>query len=116
MTTTRPDSSSRFVPVSEHVRERASRARRADAWRRGELLWLLAITLVAAVLRFWRVEVWSVSAAEAATYRDATAVSGEGWSVLPSFVGLLFESGLLPRHGEGWLLLPFLFAATLAVP
>ncbi len=103
----------------------AARAGTASAtgvlgWTRGELAILLLVTIGAVALRLWRVEVWSVSAAEAAMWRDATAV-GEAagasrWSLLAVLLRVLFDGGVLPMHGEGWLRLPFLFLSTLTVP
>ena len=116
MNATTDEQSGPFVPVSETLRENAERSRVATAWPRGELVGLALITLVAAAARFWQVEIWSVSAAEAETWRIATARAPGGFSPFDYGLRALFESGLLPPHGEGWLRLPFLFLGTLAVP
>lgn len=117
MTTNQREQSDRFVPVSEKIRERIERSRLGDSWPARDLLVLLGIAAVAAALRFWQVEVWSVSAAEADTWRRATTGGdGDGFALPVVGLRLLFDNGLLPTHGEGWLRLPFLFAGTLAVP
>ncbi|MCR9245493.1 MAG: hypothetical protein NXI31_10705 [bacterium] len=85
-------------------------------WSRWELLLVIGITLLAAGVRFFGVEVWSMSAAEAMTWRHATVAATESWRLSDLLVRVFWESGLLPSHGEGWLRLPFLFVATLAVP
>ena len=95
-------------------------------WSGRELLVLFAITGVAAALRLFRIEQWSVSATEAATWRSITQpmdgasgiLAGEAgpYPLVPLALRWLIDVGLLPFHGEGWLRLPFAFAGIVAVP
>lgn len=96
------------------------------AWTRAQVVMLLAITLLATMIRLLRIEQWSWSEAEAFTWQWITAplrssdglfASGDGWSPL-AYLGLrgLCGLGILPSHGEGWLRLPFGFAGVLVVP
>lgn len=83
---------------------------------------LLAITLLAAVLRLHGLSQWSYDAAEAAGWQ-AVAAPGPagplpsptaplGWLLLQAAAAL----GLLPTSGEGWLRLPGALAGALAAP
>jgi hypothetical protein len=103
-----------------------ARAAPAAAFSSAALAALAFVTAVALVLRLWRVEQWSWSDAEASMWRAITQpLTGDGglfagefrWSPLPA-LGLrwLFDSGLLPSHGEGWLRLPFAFFGAITVP
>ena len=95
-------------------------------WTRAQVVALLAITLLATLLRLLRIEQWSWSEAEAVTWRAITLplAGANGFfstseSNTPAvYLGLrwLCESGWLPSYGEGWLRLPFAFAGALAVP
>ncbi|HLQ37793.1 MAG TPA: hypothetical protein VK348_08330, partial [Planctomycetota bacterium] len=87
---------------------------------------LLVITLLAAVLRLFRLGDWSLWVDEANTWRDVTMplwgdggfFSGyRGWYPL-SFLLLrsLLDHGLLPMWSEGWLRLPFACCGILTVP
>ena len=98
----------------------------ATVWSQHRLLLLLAISVVAAALRLWRVEQWSWNGDEARTF-DLVAMAGAGtrslWSeperwfpLLPLLLRQLFEFGWLPNCSEGWLRLPFAFAGALTVP
>ncbi len=96
------------------------------AWSTRQLALLLAITALAAMLRLFRIEVWSWSGAEAETWRAVTMpLAGEaGFVATPASyhplavlaLRWLLDAGVLPGSGEGWLRLPFAFAGTLAVP
>lgn len=107
-----------FEPVGETLRRRAERHWHGDVWPTRALAALCAVTMVAAVLRLWHLEDWSVSAVEAATWRSATTGAVEAGPA--PLAGLLlraaFALGLLPEHGEGWLRLPFAFFGVLTVP
>jgi hypothetical protein len=104
--------------------ERSATARErsgGDPWPRRDLLLLLGITIAGAALRLFRIEQWSLSAAEAATWRAATTPpagdSVAGASSLPvCALRWLFDAGVLATQREGWLRLPFAFFGILAVP
>ncbi len=95
-------------------------------WRTRDLWLLLGITVVGAALRLFHVEQWSLSAAEAETWRSVTLPFDGSAGFFASeasryplvFVTLrwLFEVGILPAQGEGWLRLPFVFVGMLVVP
>lgn len=94
---------------------------RSRSWR--EFAALLAITCVAAVLRLFHLEQWSLSPVEAATWRAATmpldAFYADPMSRSPlALLGLrwLLDTGWLSFHGEGWLRLPVAFVGTVTVP
>lgn len=98
----------------------------ATVWSQHRLLLLLAISVLAAALRLWRVEQWSWNGDEVRTF-ELLAMAGDGtrslwaeperWSpLLPLLLRQLFEFGLLPNCSEGWLRLPFAFAGALSVP
>lgn len=80
---------------------------------------LLAITLLAAPLRFSGIEQWSLAPNEAASWVSAvgadlpTAPSGgvAGW-----LLAVLTFLGLAGGHSEGWLRLPFVCLGICAVP
>jgi len=82
---------------------------------------LLGITIAGTALRLFRIEQWSLSAAEASTWREVTTpFAGDtltGWYPLP-FCALrwLFDAGVLATYREDWLRLPFAFIGILAVP
>ncbi|MCA8977381.1 MAG: hypothetical protein KDC98_21850, partial [Planctomycetes bacterium] len=105
-----------FVSANVARRERVATARGEEAWSSSQLVILLLITLVAAGLRLWQLEVWSVSAAEAQVWQRATTVAPHGFGLADRVLRLLFDHDLLPVHGEGWLRLPFAFAGLVAVP
>jgi hypothetical protein len=115
-----------FVPVGETLRELSEQSWRGDRWPRQDLLWLLAVTALAGGLRLWHMEQWSLSVAEAETWRGATESLGgregffaSGRSNYPLvFLCLrwLMDVGALPFSGEGWLRLPFAFFGILSVP
>lgn len=92
-----------------------------DPWTGRELWLLLGITIAGAALRLFRIEQWSLSAAEASTWRAATTpFAGDSvreWYPLP-FCALrwLFDAGVLATYREDWLRLPFAFVGILAVP
>lgn len=100
-----------------------SPATAASRWSRSQLLGLVAITLLAAALRRFRIEQWSWNDTEAANWRAVTAPLREVWSgheaLAPlGWLGLraLGGVGLLPGFGEGWMRLPFALVGTAAVP
>lgn len=101
----------------------ASQSTDASAWTRTQTGAVLALTALAAALRFFHLEQWSWSEAEATTWRALTepadslfassrGVAPLGYLALRELCGL----HLLPTHGEGWLRLPFAFAGVVAVP
>lgn len=110
------DPADRFVPLSERVRDDADQAPPGGAWKRGELACLLGITALAGLLRLWHLEQWSVAATEAMTWQAATLAGRGDFDLIASALRLLFDSGLLPLHGEGWLRLPFAFFGLITVP
>lgn len=95
-------------------------------WTGRAVLLLAAITAVAAAVRLFRVEIWSLNEVEAGTWRAITAPLGgergfgaspEGCQPLAYLVlRQLFESGLLGGGSEGWLRLPFVFCGAATVP
>ncbi len=100
----------------------ASRTDQA-AFGRTDLVVLAAITVLAAVLRLYRLGEWSLWVDEAHTFRDVTATSEAFWQSGTSRYPLaylmlrgLLAVGLLPTTGEGWLRLPFAFCGILSVP
>ncbi len=115
-----------FVPVSETLRERGARSWLGDRWPRADLAWLVGITAVAALLRLYRLEQWSLSVDEAETWRAATESLADSPGLLARTTDLhplcyvslrlLLDNGVLPFHGEGWLRVPFTFVGILTVP
>jgi len=115
-----------FVPISEQLLLRSERARAGDRWSPVQLGLLLGIVLLAIGLRLWNLEQWSLSAAEAATWRAATSpLAGPGGFLASDdscqplchlLLRWLLDVGALPFHGEGWLRLPFACAGVLTVP
>jgi hypothetical protein len=91
-----------------------------DLWPRRDLWLLLGITIAGAALRLFRIEQWSLSAAEASTWRGSTTpLAGvlTDWHPLPFCVlRWLFDAGVLATYREDWLRLPFAFVGILAVP
>lgn len=91
---------------------------------------LLGITLLAAVMRLYRLDQWSMWVDEAHSWRDATMPLGgdDGFMSSPrkwypaTFLMLrwLLDLGWLPYSGghaaEGWLRLPFAFCGIVTVP
>ena len=101
----------------------AAPANATAGWTRRQRVGLAALTLVATLLRCWRLELWSWHEGEAATWRALTqplgALFGSGDAVAPLGVLALravHGSGLWPGFGEGWLRLPVAFVGALAVP
>lgn len=98
----------------------------SSAWPPGAVVWLLAVTVVAAALRLAGLAAWSYDAAEAVGWRAVTtpptapggAFDGPlrpaplGWLALHA----LAELGWLPTRGEGWLRLPAALCGVLAAP
>lgn len=95
-------------------------------WPRRDLAILLAITAAGAVLRLFRLQEWSLSVSEAATWRAVTEPLWGAHGLFASEQGLyplaflgerwLFDAGVLPFLGEGWWRLPFAFFGMLTVP
>lgn len=102
------------MPLSGRVRQRTRPVPRRAPWSPRSLAVLLGITVVAAILRLWQIELWSVSPEEAASWQQA--MSSERSGLIATLLGLGFEHGWLPTHGEGWLRLPFAFCGLCAVP
>lgn len=98
----------------------AATSEQVPAWSRRELLVLLSITAFGAVLRMWRLELWSLSPLEAENWAAAAGVAGEDWTPARSLASRLLQflltTGLMPSHGEGWLRLPFVFVGIVTVP
>lgn len=110
----------RTAPREERPVTRAQQTG-GDAWPRRDLSMLLGITIAGAAVRLFRIEQWSLSAAEAATWRAATTPlasdSAAGAHSLPFYVlRWLFDAGVLATQREDWLRLPFAFVGILAVP
>lgn len=96
-------------------------------WSTSDLFVLAAISAVAAAVRLFGVELWSLGPAEAVTWRAVTCPldgSEHAFSSSPQvgyplyFLMLreLLEQGLLPGNTEGWLRLPSAFAGGLVTP
>lgn len=95
-------------------------------WTGKTVLLLVAITVVAAAVRLFRVEIWSLNEVEAGTWRAITAPLGgdRGFCVSPEgcqplaylLLRQLFDFGLLGGGTEGWLRLPFVFCGAATVP
>ena len=90
---------------------------------RDQLLVLAGITLLAAVLRLFRLEEWSLWVDEAHTFRDATSDLDVFWAsnvskypVSALTLRWLLEHDILRATGEGWLRLPFAFLGILTIP
>ncbi len=87
---------------------------------RAFLFALLAITIVAAALRLWRLESFSLAPHEGAAWARAVGLGVEGAAGPSSFasavLSFLLTTGLLPEHGEGWLRLPFAFVGIVSAP
>ncbi|MEZ5962881.1 MAG: hypothetical protein R3F56_03450 [Planctomycetota bacterium] len=85
------------------------------------LVWLLALTLLAAFLRLYKLGEWSFWVDEAHTFRDATsdfAQFQQSHVVRYPLSFLLLRAMLwfLPSTSEGWLRLPFAFFGIATVP
>ncbi|MFY9344469.1 MAG: hypothetical protein WAT39_18390, partial [Planctomycetota bacterium] len=95
------------------------------AWTARAQVVLCAITALAAAVRLFRLELWSLDASEVGTWRAITMpLDGpDGWfasaassaPLVPLALRWLLDH-VLPGSGEGWLRLVFAFAGTLAVP
>ncbi len=86
-----------------------------------QLLALVAITLLAAMLRLYRLDEWSLWVDEAHTFRDVLKTDDEFWrsenARYPlSYLVLRWLHPVLPSIGEGWLRLPFAFFGILSIP
>ncbi|MFO1052074.1 MAG: hypothetical protein U1F36_07660 [Planctomycetota bacterium] len=84
---------------------------------------LLALTVVAALLRLFRLGDWSFWVDEAHTFRDATSPADEFWRSNVSNYPLgylllrgMLGTGLVPATNEGWLRLPFAFFGIVSIP
>lgn len=92
-------------------------------WRPGELVSLLAITLLGGLVRLYGVREWSLGPLEVATWQALTLPS-DGFFASdaarhPLVLWALrqaFDLGVLANGTEGWLRLPFVFAGALSVP
>ncbi len=92
-----------------------------EIWTGKELVALFALTILAASLRLFRLNEWSLWVDEAHTLRDATMPLEHFWNSLVSnypiaFLTLRGSLDHLPELSEGWLRLPFAFAGILTVP
>jgi hypothetical protein len=92
-------------------------------WSTARLLLLLAVTVLAAALRLWHLELWSWNGDEAHTFQvlamsaEQFATQPERWyPLLPWLLRQLAEHGWLAGLTEGWLRLPFAFVGALTVP
>jgi hypothetical protein len=93
----------------------------AAPFTKTHLLALLAITLLAAFLRLFRLGEWSFWVDEAHTFRDATAPidtfrQSHVMRYPLSFLLLRGMLSILPSISEGWLRLPFAFFGIASVP
>lgn len=110
------------MPAPDPIRSPATH----EGWRVGELWVLFGITMLGAALRLFRVEQWSMAAAEVATWQAVTMpLEGDGGFFASAasqyplvHLGLrwLLDTGLLGFDGQGWLRLPFVFFGTISVP
>ncbi len=94
---------------------------RPPAFTTQQLVLLTGITLVATILRLYKLGEWSLWVDEAHTFRDAVAPSASFWesdlrNYPLSFLMLrgLFSLGM--PTSEGWLRLPFVFFGIMSVP
>jgi hypothetical protein len=93
------------------------------AFRRQHLVYLSLITLLAAFLRLYRLEQWSIWVDEAHTWRDVSSPIGSFFDSERSWYPLSFlmlrwlaDVGALPQFSEGWLRLPFACCGIVSVP
>ncbi|MEO6594909.1 MAG: hypothetical protein ABIP94_09175 [Planctomycetota bacterium] len=125
--TAMPDSIERPLTTALAATARANtKAGVAFYWPRRDLAILFAITIVGTALRLFRIEWWSLSATEAATWRAVTQPLTSVRGLFASEQGLyplaflgqrwLFDIGLLPSPGEGWWRVPYVFFGMLTVP
>jgi hypothetical protein len=98
----------------------------AEGWRAGELWVLFGITLLAAAVRLFRVEEWSMAPAEVVTWQAVTmplhgddgffASAASGHPLVYLGLRWLLDTGVLPFDGQGHLRLPFVFVGLVSVP
>jgi len=101
-------------------------ARGAGAWSAGEWWTLLAISVLAAVLRLWQLDALALVVPEARTWQLASgnfsdalglATTADAWTPLvPALLRVAADLGLVAMHEPGSLRLPFAFLGILTVP
>lgn len=123
-----PDAALEPVPQRTGRRQRTAPPRPAvpvvaahPMLTRVQLGWLVAITVLAAVLRLYRLGEWSFWVDEGHTFRDVMVPSKQFWdsnirNYPVSYLLLRALVGLGMRTSEGWLRLPFAFFGILSVP
>ncbi|MEO0479853.1 MAG: glycosyltransferase family 39 protein [Planctomycetota bacterium] len=111
-------------PRAERQPARATTVSEPTAgFQRTEVLALVGITLVAILLRLFKISEWSLWVDEVHTLRDATMEEETFWKtnvskypVSATVIRNLLDWGILQSTGEGWLRLPFAFFGILTIP